>query len=395
MSVDWESLPSTLRSALRPVPPLASEDSLRRFLYISRQYALATLPIMQNGSLCGTLTTQTLWPLLATEDAEAREQALDQPISNFMSPPGILARPDMSLQEVGQLCGRHALDTVPVVDAEGFCLGMVSAFDLLLTDSPPPRPPMMGGMATPFGVYLTDGSHQAGAGNWALVSAGVALGLLHFIAYLIIGSGVRLVQSLAHLPGTPIYRLDYEAPVHQPTLGLISVGIHLLQTLVFLALIRVSIIAGYHAAEHQSVHALEHGERLLPDIVRRMPRPHPRCGTNFLAAGLIFINISLLLTYIPNFDASSAALLAALTVMFTWRQFGTFLQEKFTTRPASPKQIESGIAAANSLLEQYWNSPPVRTTLARRIWCMGIFQVFIGLAPTILLTLYLADRLKI
>ena len=38
----------------------------------------------------------------------------------------------------------------------------------------------------------------------------------------------------------------------------------------------------YHGAEHMTIHALEHGDPLTPEHVRRYPTAHPRCGTEFL-----------------------------------------------------------------------------------------------------------------
>jgi uncharacterized protein YqhQ len=38
----------------------------------------------------------------------------------------------------------------------------------------------------------------------------------------------------------------------------------------------------YHGAEHMTIHALEHGDPLTPEAIRRYPTAHPRCGTEFL-----------------------------------------------------------------------------------------------------------------
>jgi uncharacterized protein YqhQ len=38
----------------------------------------------------------------------------------------------------------------------------------------------------------------------------------------------------------------------------------------------------YHGAEHMTIHALESGEPLTTENVRRYPTAHPRCGTEFL-----------------------------------------------------------------------------------------------------------------
>lgn len=39
---------------------------------------------------------------------------------------------------------------------------------------------------------------------------------------------------------------------------------------------------GYHGAEHMAVHALENGDPLTPEGLRRHPTAHSRCGTAFL-----------------------------------------------------------------------------------------------------------------
>ena len=38
----------------------------------------------------------------------------------------------------------------------------------------------------------------------------------------------------------------------------------------------------YHGAEHKTIHALEAGDPLTTDAVRKFPTAHPRCGTEFL-----------------------------------------------------------------------------------------------------------------
>ena len=44
----------------------------------------------------------------------------------------------------------------------------------------------------------------------------------------------------------------------------------------------VQRIFQYHAAEHQTINAHEHGSELSVPAVRRHPAEHPRCGTSFL-----------------------------------------------------------------------------------------------------------------
>jgi uncharacterized protein YqhQ len=46
----------------------------------------------------------------------------------------------------------------------------------------------------------------------------------------------------------------------------------------------------YHGAEHMTIHALEAGDPLTVDAVRKYPTAHPRCGTEFLVV-VILISI--------------------------------------------------------------------------------------------------------
>ena len=43
----------------------------------------------------------------------------------------------------------------------------------------------------------------------------------------------------------------------------------------------------YHGAEHMTIHALEAGDPLTVDAVRRYPTAHPRCGTEFLVVVIL------------------------------------------------------------------------------------------------------------
>jgi uncharacterized protein YqhQ len=43
----------------------------------------------------------------------------------------------------------------------------------------------------------------------------------------------------------------------------------------------------YHGAEHMTIHALEHGDPLVPSAIRRYPTAHSRCGTEFLVVVIL------------------------------------------------------------------------------------------------------------
>ena len=268
------------------------------------------------------------------------------------------------------------------MDAQGYCYGMVSAADLLLPEAPQPRPARIGGMATPFGVYLTDGSLRAGASDFALITTGVTMTVLYSLSYLCVTGVGWLLTHVVHLRNAAMLDPDYVPPANQPMLGLVYIALSLVVLGLFLLLMRFTRLAGFHAAEHQTVHAVERGERLHPDIVRRMPRPHPRCGTNLVAAVMVFSTLSQAFGYIPAFDGGIAQIVAVVATLFTWRSVGTFLQERFTTRPATDRELASGIAAGNELLQRYLNSPPTRPGIIKRIWFSGMVQVMTGMGLT-------------
>jgi uncharacterized protein YqhQ len=70
--------------------------------------------------------------------------------------------------------------------------------------------------------------------------------------------------------------------VQHVTEGLVRVALFL----GYLALLSrtpdISRVFAYHGAEHMTIHALEHGDPLRPEAIRKYPTAHPRCGTEFL-----------------------------------------------------------------------------------------------------------------
>ena len=101
MSETNASSQHSLRSVLRPAPPLAPEDSLRRCLTLTRFQPLATLPVLENGYLRGVVPQSCLFPALQMEAGVARERLLDLPVATVMQPPIAVAAPEMSTEEVG------------------------------------------------------------------------------------------------------------------------------------------------------------------------------------------------------------------------------------------------------------------------------------------------------
>jgi hypothetical protein len=99
-----------------------------------------------------------------------------------------------------------------------------------------------------------------------------------------------------------------------------------------------------------------------------------------MAAGLVFTAgfHGFLLLGAGLLGTTDSALLAALLAVLTWRRAGAFLQYYFTTKPAGPRHIASGLAAAEDLEYKFQSAPPERPRILRRLWCMGLPQILIG-----------------
>jgi CBS domain-containing protein len=243
---------------------------------------------------------------------------------------------------------RTGLPALPVLDEVGRYRGIVSRADVLAAMSGAVRPPMVGGMATPLGVWLTNGTLTGGAPPLGLFLSGLTLAFCYAFAQILLVVGLWAINPALGAAG-----LSGRLGIVLDGSGLLNTSAFVAQSLLFLLLMRAVPLAGIHAAEHQTVWAMERGLPLEIEYVEKMPRAHPRCGTNLIAlVGLVTIG----LVHIPEFTPDWILLVLAIT-FFGWRSLGTLLQEWFTTRPASRKQLESGIKAAKELMEKYQAQP--------------------------------------
>ena len=128
------------------------------------------------------------------------------------------------------------------------------------------------------------------------------------------------------------------------------------------------------------VHAMEREEELRPEIVRRMPRVHPRCGTNIAAGASLFLGF-----FSASWIESSELrlLVAALVTVFFWRPLGSFLQRYFTTRRPNDRQLAGGIRAGEMLLAAHARSSRAKGSPALRIWNSGMLHVMAGSVLTL------------
>lgn len=353
------------------VPVLLPDDPLAKAVALARAARTSTLPVVQNGRLVGVIAESDIARLMQQGDPHQQQYL---PVSAAMTTDVIFVTPVTPTSHALQMMQEYGFSSLPVVLPDGEYLGIVLRSDVLALTCDTVRPPMVGGMATPLGVYLTGGGVRAGAGDLGLFLTGVLLMTLNLIALVLVYSGTRWIQQHTGIP--------LHAMLLSPAASLldwqdwVGMALRAMPIVLFLLLVRLSPIAGVHAAEHMTVHAIERGEPLELDYVRRMPRVHPRCGTNLAAGALIFLTLANINTGVYQ---DVTLLFAFVTTLLVWRPVGNLLQALFTTRNPSERQLLNGIEVGKQLLHRYQMRGYRPLTLRERIWNMGILQIAAGM----------------
>lgn len=339
-----------IRAFARRGPVAAPEDSLRAIARRMRDLSADAVTIVEDGRFVGVVTESSLARFAAQSDDELSpvSSALDNSISQ-------IAPYESAASALRKLEG--AGPCLAVVDDVGAFVGLLRASDLLGASRSPVIPGAVGGMATPFGVYLTTGVVRAGASDLALVSTGILMFCVLLIA-VVAGEWAAAMALERHAPAFATEALE----------AIVQYGL-------FLGAFRLMPLSGTHAAEHQVVHAIERGEDLEPAVVRRMPRVHPRCGTNIAVGAGLFVA---LITWNLITDLELRALVALIVAGLAWRPVGSWVQQYLTTKPANDRQLANGIAAGKQLLERTSGAHIVRASIWRRLAMSGIFHVITG-----------------
>jgi hypothetical protein len=89
----------------------------------------------------------------------------------------------------------------------------------------------------------------------------------------------------------------------------------------------------------------------------------------------LFLSISMT-EWIKDFEIR--VVVAMLTTLFFWRPLGSLAQQYVTTKKPNPKQLQSGIKAANELIERYATAHVSTASIPLRIWNSGLLQVMAG-----------------
>ncbi|MHB1457014.1 MAG: CBS domain-containing protein [Armatimonadota bacterium] len=357
---------------IRSLKTVAPEDSIGRAVEYLRVSGLSILPVVSMGKLVGVITEESLLKDASIGDPVA---LLETRVSTHLTTTQAAVYAWSPVAATVDIMDKHRMQAIPVVNEYGDYLGMVSRSDLLgdLTDTI--KPTSIAGMATPLGVYLTTGVIRAGAGDLGLFLTGVSIMAMNYLALGIVFGLAWVMQMALSIPLWDVMvSSSPDLPAWADSVRIVMYGLSLPA---FLLLMRLSPFSGFHAAEHQVVHAIENGEPLKPEYVSNMPRVHPRCGTNIVAAMIIFLMISQIA------GTEIALMITVLVLAFAWKNIGGLLQNYITTKPASKRQMANGISAGESLLKQFRANPTYNISGWKRIWLTGMPQMMLGAASAV------------
>ncbi len=167
--------------------------------------------------------------------------------------------------------------------------------------------------------------------------------------------------------------------------GLVRVAIFLGYLVVISRTAEIARVFQYHGAEHMTIHALEAGDPLTTDAIRKYPTAHPRCGTEFLVVVIILsiVAFSLVGRQSPLVMVGSRILLVPViaAVGYEILKWGAkhrgnrvvraimwpgILVQMITTKRPSDDQIEVAIVSMQQALEADGEATPVGSEVPER-----------------------------
>ncbi len=100
---------------------LEPQNLVRDAVALMERYRISGVPITENGKLVGILTNRDL----------RFETNYDQPIANVMTKENLVTAPvGTSLEEAQKILGKHRIEKLPIVDKNGFLMGLITIKDI-------------------------------------------------------------------------------------------------------------------------------------------------------------------------------------------------------------------------------------------------------------------------
>jgi uncharacterized protein YqhQ len=167
--------------------------------------------------------------------------------------------------------------------------------------------------------------------------------------------------------------------------GLVRVAIFLGYLALIARMPDIRRVFEYHGAEHMTIHALEAGDPLTTDAVRKYPTAHPRCGTEFLVVVIILSIFAFSLVGRQGIEVMVLSRLLLIPVIagigYEILRFGAkyrtnpvvkaimapgILVQMITTKQPTDDQIEVAIVSMEQALEADGEAVPAGSDLPDR-----------------------------
>jgi len=325
-----------------------------------------TLPVINmGGKITGIVSEYDLAQVVPELSLDQKGYQSDIKVYDIMTPKVWVETKNADISHLFDKIHKMHTRVIPIVEKNGVYTGnSIIRTKLIAYLTRLIKPNSLGGLATPFGVYITDGVHQAGTGNFGLFATGVLLGLILVFVENISGIAIK----------------TFNINMTNPALIPIIFGA---QLALFIMILRLTPLVKIHAAEHKTINAIEQGMPLTLETVKMQPKEHKRCGTNImvLLMGIQFI-ILIFIGYIKNLSSifQFIFLFTGFMVVFSnWHSWGMLMQKYITTVNPPDSYIYNGIKTGEEILnkhkDDYSAEPP---SFLRKIWCMSLIQILAG-----------------
>jgi len=114
---------------------VSPDDTLAQALRLTREHRIRHLPVVRGGELAGILSDRDIRSAmpspLEVEDAARAARLSATAVSEIMTAEVITTGPLDTVEDAAKLLCRHRIGALPVVDAHGRLLGMISETDVL------------------------------------------------------------------------------------------------------------------------------------------------------------------------------------------------------------------------------------------------------------------------
>lgn len=348
------------------MPAVSEYCSVIRLPDLFHQAGSDTLPVIDiQGKIVGIVSEYDLAQVVPELSISESGYQCRLKVYDIMTTQVWTEQENTNIRELFNKINTMHARVVPIVDNDNFYTGTsITRTAVIKYMTRLIKPNTLGGLATPFGVYITDGKHQAGAGNFGLFLTGVSIGVILFFIERIFGFGLKY------------FSVNMTNPSVFPV-------IFVLEITIFVMLLRFTPLAKIHAAEHQTINAIEKGLPLTLEAVRLQPREHKRCGTNLM---VLFIGLQFVVLLFVGYFSRTEPILqfiflfgGFMFVFSNWRKWGMWLQKYFTTVKAPDSYILNGIKVGEEILRKHKEDLDAKpASFLRKVWCMSIIQIISG-----------------